>query len=51
MELIRGGQMNPESRKLLPRVAFTSFAARFREPTVKEGFEDIIKVDFKVCGT
>ena len=40
--------MNPENRKLLPRIAFTSFSARFREPTLKEGFDDIIKIDFKV---
>jgi len=32
----------------LPKVAFTSFASRFREPELKEGFEDIIKIDFKV---
>ena len=32
---------------MLPRVAFTSFIARYREPTLKEGFIEITKVDFK----
>ena len=40
--------MNPENRKLLPKIAFTSFSARFKEPTVKEGFEEIVRVNFKV---
>jgi len=40
--------MNPEQRVNLPKVAFTSFASRFREPELKEGFEDITRVDFKV---
>jgi bifunctional polynucleotide phosphatase/kinase len=42
------GQLNPEKRAMLPKVAFTSFAGRYREPTTKEGFEDITKVDFAV---
>jgi hypothetical protein len=41
-------QMNPESRTMLPKMAFTGFASRYREPTVDEGFEDITKVNFKV---
>ena len=40
--------MNPEKRTLLPKMAFTGFAARYREPKVEEGFQDITKVDFKV---
>lgn len=40
--------MNPEHRSMLPKMAFTGFAARYREPRVEEGFEDITKVDFKV---
>jgi hypothetical protein len=41
-------QMNPESRTMLPKMAFTGFASRYREPTLDEGFEDITKVNFKV---
>jgi hypothetical protein len=41
-------QMNPESRTMLPKMAFTGFASRYREPTVDEGFDDITKVNFKV---
>lgn len=41
-------QMNPESRTMLPKMAFTGFASRYRAPTADEGFEDITKVDFKV---
>lgn len=33
---------------MLPKMAFTGFAARYREPKVEEGFQDITKVDFKV---
>jgi len=41
-------QMNRENRTLLPRMAFSGFASRYREPAVKEGFEDITRVDFRV---
>lgn len=34
---------------MLPKMAFTGFASRYREPTSDEGFEDITKVNFKVC--
>ncbi|KAM0689573.1 hypothetical protein Q7P36_010444 [Cladosporium allicinum] len=44
-------QMNPESRTMLPKMAFTGFASRYREPTVDEGFDDITKVNFKFNGT
>lgn len=40
--------MNPENRLGLPKVAFTGFASRYREPTLKEGLEDIIRIEFKV---
>lgn len=33
---------------MLPKVAFTGFASRYREPKVEEGLQDISKVDFKV---
>ena len=42
------GQMNPENRKILPRLAFTGYASRFKEPTLDEGFLDITKLEFKV---
>ncbi|KAJ9619534.1 DNA kinase/phosphatase Pnk1 [Taxawa tesnikishii (nom. ined.)] len=44
-------QMNPESRTMLPKVAFTGFASRYREPTLEEGFQDITKIDFQFEGT
>ena len=34
---------------MLPKLAFTGFAARYREPSADEGFQDVTKVDFKVC--
>lgn len=40
--------MNPEKRSMLPHSAFSSFASRFREPQLKEGFDEIIRLDFKV---
>lgn len=40
--------MNPESRIMLPKQAFTGFAARYSPPTLDEGFVDITKVDFQV---
>ncbi|KAL2013806.1 hypothetical protein VTN00DRAFT_1331 [Thermoascus crustaceus] len=43
--------LNPESRTLLPGMAFADFARRFREPDAsKEGFEDIVQVDFRFEG-
>jgi len=43
--------MNPEKRSLLPGIAFKSFQQRLQEPTLKEGFQDIYKVDFEFKGT
>jgi bifunctional polynucleotide phosphatase/kinase len=40
--------MNPEKRVMLPPALFHTFAKRMEEPTVKEGFQDIIKIDFLV---
>jgi bifunctional polynucleotide phosphatase/kinase len=40
--------MNPEKRTMLPPGLFHSFAKRFEEPSVKEGFQDIVKVEFVV---
>jgi hypothetical protein len=33
---------------MLPRVAFTGFASRYREPKLSEGFTEIIMTDFEV---
>lgn len=46
-----GALMNRENRTLLPRMAFSGFASRYREPAIKEGFEDITRVDFRFTGT
>ncbi len=40
---------NPENRTILPHSAFTSFAARFQEPKLNEGFQDIVTGEFQVC--
>ncbi|KAK0256084.1 DNA kinase/phosphatase Pnk1 [Friedmanniomyces endolithicus] len=45
---LAGELMNPEKRTLLPKVAFTGFASRYRAPKIEEGFQDITTVDFKV---
>ncbi|OGM41792.1 polynucleotide kinase- 3'-phosphatase [Aspergillus bombycis] len=41
---------NPESRTLLPGIAFGDFGRRFKEPMMAEGFEDIVRVDFRFRG-
>ncbi|KAL1849115.1 DNA kinase/phosphatase Pnk1 [Diaporthe australafricana] len=43
--------MNPEARSALPKPAFNGYANRFRQPKVKEGFQDVVEVDFKFRGT
>ncbi|KAF2235109.1 PNK3P-domain-containing protein [Viridothelium virens] len=48
---LNGSLMNPEQRSILPKMAFTGFMSRYREPTLKEGFQEIIKTDFKFEGT
>ena len=45
---LSAGKFNPEKRSILPHSAFASFAARFKEPKVNEGFQDIMKVEFQV---
>lgn len=42
--------MNPESRTLLPGIAFADFQKRFQEPKAEEGFQDIVRVDFQFLG-
>jgi hypothetical protein len=41
--------MNPEKRTILPGMAFRGFNSRFRKPELKEGFQDITEVAFRVC--
>ncbi|KAL3427713.1 polynucleotide kinase 3 phosphatase [Phlyctema vagabunda] len=43
-------QMNPEKRTILPSIAFSSFASKFRKPSLSEGFQDITEVDFRFQG-
>lgn len=33
---------------MLPKMAFTGFTSRYREPRIEEGFQDITKIDFRV---
>ena len=42
---------NPEKRTILPHSAFSNFSSRFQEPQLKEGFHDIVRVDFTVSLT
>lgn len=42
--------MNPESRKMLPKLAFTGYTSRYEAPSIEEGFEDVTTVEFEVCG-
>lgn len=43
--------LNPEKRELLPRLAFTGFASRYKPPQTKEGFEDVTEVPFAFRGS
>ena len=45
---IAGGYFNPEKRTILPHSAFSSFASRFKQPKVEEGFQDVVPVEFQV---
>lgn len=42
------GMFNPEKRGILPHAAFAAFTSKFREPVLKEGFQDIVAVPFHV---
>lgn len=33
---------------MLPKMAFAGFAKRFQKPSLSEGFQDIVQVDFQV---
>ncbi|KAI1630107.1 polynucleotide kinase 3 phosphatase-domain-containing protein [Exophiala viscosa] len=48
---LNSNTMNPEKRTMLPGIAFRSFMQRLQDPSLKEGFEDIYKVDFEFKGT
>ncbi|KAJ4146205.1 DNA kinase/phosphatase Pnk1 [Fusarium falciforme] len=43
--------LNPESRQVLPKLAFSGFSARHKPPQKKEGFQDITEVSFRFRGT
>lgn len=44
------GPFNPEKRSILPHSAFAGFAARFKEPSEHEGFQDLTQIDFQFRG-
>ena len=44
---LAGEAFNPEKRSILPHSAFHSFKARFKDPQVREGLQDVVKVDFQ----
>ncbi|QIW97948.1 hypothetical protein AMS68_003466 [Peltaster fructicola] len=48
---LSGKIMNPEDRKMLPKMAFSGFTSRYQAPSVAEGFTDITRVDFKFAGS
>ncbi|KAI1424794.1 DNA kinase/phosphatase Pnk1 [Xylaria sp. FL1777] len=43
--------LNPEARSVLPSLAFNGYFSRFREPTLKEGFQHLLPIEFKFRGT
>ncbi|XXH05236.1 hypothetical protein Hte_011661 [Hypoxylon texense] len=43
--------MNPEARTALPALAFNGFFSRLKEPKAKEGFQDVVEIEFKFRGT
>ncbi|EAT87754.1 hypothetical protein SNOG_05363 [Parastagonospora nodorum SN15] len=43
-----GPESNPEKRTILPKLAFTGFASRYREPKLSEGFTEITMIDFEL---
>lgn len=47
---IAGGEFNPDKRTILPHSAFSSFASRFKQPNVEEGFQDLVPVEFQFEG-
>lgn len=44
-------ELNPEKRTALPKLAFNGFKSRYKPPSDKESFQDIVEVDFKFRGT
>ncbi|KAI9829268.1 MAG: hypothetical protein M1826_005732 [Phylliscum demangeonii] len=48
---LNGNAMNPEQRDLLPPAAFQRHTARYRPPQLKDGYQDIVQVDFQFHGT
>lgn len=44
-------QLNFEARELVPQIAFSSYAKRFKEPKLSEGFSEVIEQDFVFVGT
>ncbi|GAA5877857.1 hypothetical protein JCM16303_000262 [Sporobolomyces ruberrimus] len=44
-------QANGKERAILPDIAFNSFASKFQEPSLKEGFDEIKHISFRFEGT
>jgi bifunctional polynucleotide phosphatase/kinase len=44
-------KLNPEKRRELPKIAFNGFATRYKEPSMEEGFQEILPVEFQFQGT
>ena len=47
---LAGNNFNPEKRVILPHSAFAGFRSRFQEPSITEGFQDIVRLDFQFQG-
>ncbi|CAN8104509.1 unnamed protein product [Discula destructiva] len=48
--LSRNERLNPESRELLPKMAFSSFEKRFKQPNESEGFDAVHEYHFSYRG-
>lgn len=42
---------NPEARRELPKLAFTGFTSRYKQPRVEEGFEEVVEIPFRFRGS
>ncbi|KAH8897162.1 PNK3P-domain-containing protein [Thozetella sp. PMI_491] len=46
-----GNLVNPEGRGIFPRTSFLKLMKDFEKPSVSEGFEEVLSVDFQWMGT
>lgn len=47
----QNAELNPEAREGLPAQAFSGFVQGYREPKLKEGFQDITEIPFAFRGS